>query len=304
MVIQYDWLMSNGQIGDVVAVHQGYFREQGIDVEMIPGGPNSATLAPVISEQAQLGQFSGSSQLLLARSAGAPIVMFATGYQQGPFAYFSLPKAPVRVPEDLIGKRVGIQPTARSTLDALLAKVAIDPSKLEISTIGFDMTPLVAGEVDVVTGWVTNTQALSVIGPDRITMMQGSAGVIDPGNVYFATEDALESNTDVLARFLSAVAKGWGHTHSNPVEAVEIAVRAYPNLDLAIEKQTIPMVLDLSFDANTASDGWGSFKPATIGQQIELMGQIGMFSGATTPALEESISTTILEMTKAARPRL
>jgi NitT/TauT family transport system substrate-binding protein len=303
VVIQYDWLMGNGQIGDIVAVHNGYFKDQGLDVEMLPGGPNSATLAPVISGQAQLGQFSGVSQLLLARSAGAPVRVFATGYQQAPFAYFSLPKAPVRKPEDLYGKRIGIQPTARATLDALIAKAKLDPSKLNISTMGFDMTPLAAGELDVVTGWITNTQALAVIGPDRITMMEGAAGIVDPGNAYFATDSGLERAADLLAKFLSAVAKGWGYTHDHPEEAVEIAVKAYPNLDLAIEKKTIPLVLSLSFDANTAVNGWGSFKSSDIGDQIDLMDQIGMFKGASKPVLAESASTKILEMTAASRPK-
>jgi len=303
VVIQYDWLMSNGQIGDVVAVHNGYFKDQGIEVEMMPGGPNSATLAPVVSQQALLGQFSGVSQLLLARAAGAPVRVFATGYQQAPFAYFSLPKAPVHKPEDLYGKRIGIQPTARSTLDALIAKAKLDVSKLNISTMGFDMTPLAAGELDVVTGWITNTQALDVIGPDRITMLESAAGIIDPGDAYFATDTALEENADILAKFLTAVSKGWGYTFEHPEEAVEITVKAYPNLDLAIEKKTVPLVLSLSFDANTAKNGWGTFRPEDIAAQIDLMDEIGMFKGATKPVLEESMTTKILEMTAADRPK-
>ncbi len=303
VVVQYDWLMGNGQIGDVVAVHNGYFKDQGLEVEMIPGGPNSATLAPIVSGQAQLGQFSGVSQLLLARSAGAPARLFATGYQQAPFAYFSLPRAPVHKPEDLYGKRIGIQPTARATLDALIAKAKLDPSKLNISTMGFDMTPLAAGQLDVVTGWITNTQALAAIGPERITMMESAAGIIDPGNVYFATDDALAKNADLLARFLTAVAKGWGYSYEHPEEAVEITVKAYPNLDLAIEKKTIPLVLGLSFDANTKANGWGSFKPSDIGAQIDLMDEIGMFKGAAKPVLNESMTTAILERTAADRPK-
>src|SRR5689334_2631903 len=58
LVVQYDWLMSNGQIGDVVAVANGYFRDAGLEVSFSPGGPNSATVPPVISGAAQLGQFS------------------------------------------------------------------------------------------------------------------------------------------------------------------------------------------------------------------------------------------------------
>ncbi|HMN86231.1 MAG TPA: ABC transporter substrate-binding protein [Bauldia sp.] len=303
VVIQYDWLMSNGQIGDVVAVDKGYFADEGIEVEMSPGGPNSATLAPVVSGQAQLGQYSGVSQLLLARSAGAPVKVFATGYQQAPFAYFSLPRAPVNKPEDLYGKRIGIQPTARATLDALIAKAKLDVSKLNIATMGFDMTPLPADELDVVTGWITNTQALSVIGPDRITMMESAAGIIDPGNAYFATDAALETNADVLARFIKAVARGWGYTYEHPEEAVEITVKAYPNLDLAIEKETIPLVLSLSFDANTKTNGWGQFKQSDIADQITILDEIGMFKGADTPTAEDSSTLKILELTAADRPK-
>jgi len=303
LTVQYDWLIGNGQIGDVVAVDKGYFKDEGFEIEMIPGGPNSATLAPVVSGQAQLGQFSGVSQLLLARAAGAPVRVFATGYQQAPFAYFSLPKAPVHKPEDLYGKRIGIQPTARATLDALIAKTGLDASKLNISTMGFDMTPLAAGELDVVTGWITNTQALAVLGPDKITMMEGDAGIMDPGNVYFATDSAIEENADILARFLKAAARGWGYTYENPEEAVEITVAANPNLDLDIEKQTIPLVLKLSFDEGTAENGWGSFQISEISEQIELMNEIGMFNGATTPAAGEAATTAILDMTAADRPK-
>lgn len=304
VVAQYDWLLGNGQIGDIVAVHNGYFKDQGIDVEMIPGGPNAATLAPIVSHRAQLGQFSGSSQLLLASAAGAPVTLFATGYQDSPFAFFSLPDAPVREPRDLIGKKIGIQPTARPTLDALLATNGIDPDDLDISTMGFDMTPLAVGELQVVTGWITNTQALDVIGPDRVTMMAAGAGVLDPGNVYFATSQAIEENADVLARYLSAVAKGWEFTHENPAEAVEIAVQVHPNLDPDVEKKTIPLVLQLSFTRNTARDGWGTFKPSDIQDQIDLMAQIGMFDGYDKPIADKAASTKILEMTADARPKL
>jgi NitT/TauT family transport system substrate-binding protein len=50
--VKYDWLMSNGQIGDIVALKRGYFQEQGFAVEFLPGGPNSATVPPVTTSQA------------------------------------------------------------------------------------------------------------------------------------------------------------------------------------------------------------------------------------------------------------
>ena len=174
VVVKYDWLMSNGQIGDIVAVKQGLFQAEGLDVEFSPGGPNSATVPPVVTGDATLGQFSDSAQLLLARASGVPIKIMACGFRMAPFAFYSLPKAPIRSVKDMVGKRIGIQPTARYVLDAILVKNEIDPSSLTITNIGFDMTPLTTGQVDAVTGWITNTQALSIIGPDRRSMPSSS----------------------------------------------------------------------------------------------------------------------------------
>src|SRR5690606_33868896 len=118
---------SNGQIGDIVALDRGFFAEEGIEVEFSPGGPNSATVPPVVTGQAALGQFSDSAQLLLARASGVPVQIIVCGYRQAPFAFYSLPRAPIRSVEDMVGKRIGIQPTARFVLDAILAKNGIDP---------------------------------------------------------------------------------------------------------------------------------------------------------------------------------
>jgi NitT/TauT family transport system substrate-binding protein len=302
VVIKYDWLMSNGQIGDVVAAKQGFFQAEGLDVEFSPGGPNSATVPPVVTGQALMGQFSDSAQLLLARSSGVPVKILACGFRMAPFAFYSLPKAPIRTVSDMIGKRIGIQPTARFVLDAILEKNQIDPAKLTITNIGFDMTPLTTGQVDAVTGWITNTQALAVIGPDRIDLMMKDTGLPSYANVYFATDDALAGSSEDIAKVMRAIAKGWAWTHDHPEEAVKLTVEAYPQLDLAVELQTVRRILQLSFDADTAKNGWGSFDPAAVQEQISIYDKVGQFkSGA--PKLEDCITTKILEMTAGERPK-
>jgi NitT/TauT family transport system substrate-binding protein len=302
-VVQYDWLMSNGQIGDIVALQKGFYEVEGLEVSFSPGGPNSATVPPVVTGQAALGQFSDSAQLLLARSSGVPIKIIACGFRQAPFAFYSLPNAPIRSVADMVGKRIGIQPTARYVLDAILVKNGIDPATLQITNIGFDMGPLVAGEVDAVTGWITNTQALAVLGPERIDLTMKETGLPSYANVYFATDDAIEENAAMLTAFIRATAKGWGWTQANPKEAVDITVDAYPQLDRAIEQATMGRILSLSFDATTAEHGWGWFDPAAIQEQISIYDSIGQFQGGA-PTLADSISTAILDATADVRPKL
>ena len=303
VVIKYDWLISNGQIGDVVAAKRGYFQDAGLDVEFAPGGPNSATLPPVVTNQAQLGQFSDSAQLLMARASGAPIRIIACGFRSSPFAFYSLPRAPIRSVTDMVGKRIGTQPTARFVLDAILAKNHIDPNSVTITNIGFDMTPLTTGQVDAVTGWVTNTKALSVLGADRIDLMMKDTGLPSYSNVYFATDRAVENNADILAKVLGAIGKGWGWTHAHPDEAVRLTVAAYPQLDLPTEIKTVPTILKLSFDVATGKDGWGTFRPASIGEQIEIYDKIGIYK-PEAPKLADCYTMKILEMTSDARPKI
>src|SRR5205807_1828293 len=80
--------------------------------------------------------------------------------QQHPYAYFSLPKKPVRAPRDLIGRKVGIQATAKVLLNALMKKHDIAEKDVEIVIIGSEMTPILTGQTDVVSGWITNTTNL------------------------------------------------------------------------------------------------------------------------------------------------
>jgi len=302
--IKYDWLMSNGQIGDVVALRKGFFEEEGFKAEFIPGGPNSATVPPVVTGQALIGQFSSTNQAMIAAASDIPVKVFAAGYRTAPFAYFSLPRAPVRKPEDLIGKKLGTQPTARFATDALLKKYNIDANRLKIINIGFDMTPLLTGDVDVVTGWVTNTKALSVIGPDRIDFMIKDAGITNYGNAYFASDDAIAKHPDQITKVLKALSKGWEWAFNNRSQAVDILCDAYTSLERPIEHKSVDIVMDLSFDKDTAVNGWAWFDPARAQTTLDLFASVDFFKEKKKPKLDDFITTRFLEATKDSRAKL
>ena len=299
--IQYDWLMGNGQIGDIVAQARGYFAEQGLDVTFGPGGPNAQTVPPVLAGQAQLGQFSSTSQALVAYGADRPVKVFACGYQQLPYAYISLPKSPIRTPQDLVGKTVAVNPNGRQLLSMVLAQNKIDPASVRVVTMGADMTPLLAGQVDAVTGFITNTKALSVLGPDRISLSLEAAGVTSYANAYFTSLDTYAAEKDALTRFIAAVGKGWGWANANRRAAVDVMCDAYPSLDRQVEYDTVEIIMGLSFDADTKAHGWGWFDDARIARQIGMLKANNAFQ-ARTPELGMVTTHEILDATARDRP--
>jgi NitT/TauT family transport system substrate-binding protein len=301
--MQLGWIGGGNQLGEVAALQLGYFTEEGLDFSIIPGGPNNDGIAPVASGRSAIGQVSSSPSLMLAVSQDLPIRCFAVSAQKHPYAFFSLAKNPVHTAADLRGKKVGIQATGVVLLRALLAKNNMALSDVQVVTIGSDMMPIMTGQVDVVTGWLTNTTALSVLGADRVALRLWDTGVHLYANPYYATPDTIATKGDVLARFLRASAKGWGFAYANRDRAVELLIKQYPNLVAADERAAANVMLDYCFDEMTKAGGYGTMDPAVWQDQIDLYASLGQFT-KRTPKLGEVMTLDILNATSAGRPRI
>ena len=301
--MQLGWITGGNQIGEVVAKRLGYFAEEKIDFAIQAGGPNIDGVAIVASGRYEVGQVSSSPSLMLAASQSIPVVCFAVGAQEHPYAYFSLPRAPIHTPQDMIGRKIGVQATGQILLTALLRKNGIPEDKVEKVIIGSSMTPLLSGQVDAIAGWITNTTALKVLGADYITMRMWDHGVRLYGLPYYTTADFLKTSPDVLAGFLRAAGRGWAYAKANPEKAVELLVQEYPNLVAADELAAVPIMMNVEFTERTKSHGWGSFDPAVWQEQIDLHDDLKQFP-AGKPKLDQVITTKILEMTENDRPKI
>ena len=301
--LQLGWLLSGNQIGEVCAKALGYYDAEGIDMKFQAGGPNIDGVAVVAAGRYEVGQVSSSPSLMLAVSQDIPIKCFATGAQVHPYTFFSLKKKPVHEPKDLVGKKVGIQATGVILLKALLAKNNIPEKGVEIVTIGADMTPMLTGQVDVVTGWLTNTTALKVLGADRVDLRLWDTGVKLYALPYYATVDTIKTKGDLLAKFLRATGKGWGYAYANRDKAVELLVKEFPNLVAADEREALEPMLKYAFSPKTAAEGWGTMDPAVWQDQIKLYADLGQFT-KRTPKLEEVMTMDILNATADARPKI
>lgn len=301
--MQLGWIGGGNQLGEVVAQRLGYFAEEGLELTISPGGPNNDGVASVASGRAAVGQVSSSPSLMLAVSQDLPVRCFAVSAQKHPYAFFSLAKNPVHTAAELRGKKVGVQATGVVLLRALLAKNGMELKDVQVVTIGSDMMPIMTGQVDVVTGWLTNTTALKVLGPDRVALRLWDAGVQLYANPYYATPDTIAKQGDTLARFIKASARGWAFAHGNRDKAVELLVKQYPNLVAADERAAADVMLDYTFDEHTKLAGYGAMDRDVWQAQIDLYAGLGQFT-KRTPKVDEVMTLDILNATAAARPRI
>ncbi|SES32137.1 NitT/TauT family transport system substrate-binding protein [Pedococcus cremeus] len=298
--LQLGWLISEGQLGEAVALAKGYYADNGIKLSIQPGGPSIDGVSLVAGGRSQLGEVSSSPSLMLARSQGVPVKTFAVGVQEHPYAYVSLPNKPVHEPKDLIGKKVGTQATGQILLSALLAKNNIDPGDVEVVVIGADVTPLTTGQVDVWTGWLSNVTAMRPLKDKYVSMRLWDAGIHLYGYPYYTTDSVMSEQRDLVEKWVSATAKGWSFARENLQEAAEMVVKLQPTLkaeDIAAQGEVL---LKYAYNDATKTDGWGTMNRDVWQSQLDTWTELKQFKG-TPPKLEDFVTFDVLDATKEAR---
>lgn len=299
--LQLSWIPNSNQLGDIVAKRLGYFEEEGLDFRLQTGGPNNNGIPIVASGQYETGEISGSTNLMLAVAQGIPLQGFAAGLQRHPFVFLSKKEKPVRTPADFRGKKVGLSITSVIQLQGVLKLNGIDPKEVQIIPIGNELTPLLTGQVDVVSAWLSNTAAIKNLGPDIEKLSLWDAGVKLYANVYYATPETISSKPDLLVRFTKAVARGWGYAYEHPDEAVELLLKEMPALNLEGEREAARVILAHSFDDATLRDGWGTMDTARWEKQLELAADLDQLP--RKPHVDEVITLDMLKATASDRPK-
>lgn len=212
--------------GNYVAVKKGFYKQEGINANLIPYSEENKPIDAVSSGKATFG-ITGADELILAREKGIPIKAIGVIYKINPVAAYSLKDSGITKPADFIGKTVGLEKgiNVEYLYSAMMSKLKIDRTQIKEVPIGFTATELLEGRVDVSTGYVTNEphQAMSA-GQEVNIILMSDYGVNMYADVVFASEDTIKNNPSLVERFLRATLDGWQYAIENSNEAIDITL--------------------------------------------------------------------------------
>ena len=109
LTVQLDWIAEPEHGGFYQAQARGFFRDEGLDVTLIPGGPGAFVMQSVATGKADIGQ-ADSTNTLLQQAEDLPVVQFAAVFQDDPSGILVHADSPVRRFEDLQGKTIIARP--------------------------------------------------------------------------------------------------------------------------------------------------------------------------------------------------
>lgn len=242
LTLQTSWIPLVQFGGSYVADSEGYYAKNGVDVDILPGGPDVDSMAAVVSGQADIGM-GNADTVARANEQGADLVIIAAGFQKNPLAILSSPDKPIATPADMEGMKIGVPSGDEAAQDALLEVNDVDASKVTSVPVGFDVAPLVSGEVDGL--WVFYSEQPiayeDTTGKEGVTFLTADFGLDVYAQVYAVTKESLEdpAKKAAIEGFLKGEIEGWQSYVADPTEAVDLTVNDYAkDGGLTVEEQT------------------------------------------------------------------
>jgi len=217
------WLNDPEFIGYMIAIDNGYYAAEGLNVNYMPGGPDVIPEGALLSGKADISLTNLTGAVRAVSEKGAPLKIIGTQFQKSPVGVISLEQANIKGPKDLAGKTVACPPLSLATFQGLLKISGVPREKVRVVPFTFSPVPLIKGEVDAVVDFVTELPFLveQKSGKKASSFLFWEAGLPLFIDLVTVTTDALKSKRGQLVKFLRASRKGWAENNADPAKYPE-----------------------------------------------------------------------------------
>jgi ABC-type nitrate/sulfonate/bicarbonate transport system substrate-binding protein len=255
---QLTYLLDVTFAGWYLADTEGFLRSERVSSRLLPYGANvPATSAVVAGRQAEVG-LGTIREVIEANNQGADLIVFGTQFQKSPGGLVSLATNPVRTVQDVLGKRIGLDPSGKATLDVALDNAGL-PHDYQAVNVSGDPQPLADGQVDAMAVFVTSQPiTLDRRGVPNVAVTFHDLGFPSYENVLIARRATLENDRELLARYLRAVIKGWELNRQDLVAGAKKTFELHGtdnSLDLVQQTEENKRQMPLMESALTAETG-------------------------------------------------
>ncbi|KQM80949.1 ABC transporter substrate-binding protein [Agromyces sp. Leaf222] len=238
--LQLQWLPQGQFAGYFAAVDQGFFEEEGLDVEIIPSGGDIVPQDALANGDVDYA-IAWVPKVLGSIEQGANLTDIAQIFQRSGTLQVSWADSGIDSVADFEGKKIGSWGFGNEwEIFAAMAAEGLDASTVQIITQDFNMNAFLQGDIDAAQAMTYNeyAQLLETVNPDtgelyteddfNVISYEDTEGAMLQDAIWADTE-RLDSDTeyqDTTVKFLKAVIKGWAFAAANPQDAADITIAA------------------------------------------------------------------------------
>lgn len=274
------WLPQGSSVGVIVAQERGWFKEAGLDVNIVRGYGGNRTANELDQGQFEFGYVDPIS-LVLNRANGGKIKLVGAINTKWPGGIcFVTNRMQAKTLDDLKGKLMGggsaspVHNVVPAWLELngkpkdFVRLLRMDPAVVDAS--------LVEGKIDLAECWrasnraVTEKQAAAA-GVKVNWLEYSDFGLNAYGSGFAAREAYIAQKPDVVRKFLRGSYRGFEWAMANPEQAADIMMKMFPALDRAVALQQIREIGDLIVDADVKQNGLGFMREDRMKSTVDFV---------------------------------
>jgi NitT/TauT family transport system substrate-binding protein len=229
VVLSLQWFTQSQFAGYYCALENGYYRDEGIELTIVPGASDKNPLYSVSSSMADFGT-KWLADFMAARGEGLPLISIAQIIQKNGLVMIAKSKTGIQTPADFIDKRVGIWFFGNETqFFSLLNQLKLPLEQIHVGEIKWSIQPFLNDDFDVTMAMIYN-EYLRVLDSgfqkQDINIIDFSDyGLNYPGQVLFTSRTIYETRPDLCQKMFQASVKGWAWAMQHPDKAVDIVMK-------------------------------------------------------------------------------
>ncbi|MFD0915285.1 ABC transporter substrate-binding protein [Pseudahrensia aquimaris] len=240
LTVYLDWFVNPGHAPLVIAETQGYFAEQGLEVEIVPPSDPSAPPRLIAAGQGDIA-ISYQPQLHVQVAEGLPLTRIGTLVETPLNSLVVLADGPIKQIADFKGKKVGFSVGGfeDALLGAMLKTHGVELSEVELININFALSPsLITGAVDGVIGAFRNFELnqLDLEKRPGIAFYPEEHGVpVYDELIFVVNNERLDDPR--FRKFMLAIEKAALYLTNDSDAALAAFLKAYPDLDNELNRR-------------------------------------------------------------------
>ncbi|WP_438483457.1 ABC transporter substrate-binding protein [Oleiharenicola lentus] len=272
--LQTDWYPQPEHGGYYQAVAKGFYAAEGLDVEILPGGPNAQVMSSVAIGRVEFGMTNGDD-VIVAIARGLPIKMIGAEMQRDAQGILFHKENPIRSLNDLQGKTV-MAGSGSTWIQVVNQKMGVQ----------FNLVPLVGDLARFMSNLQFVQQCFVTNEPFFVRQRGAEAEAIliandtyEPYRVMLTSDDYIKKNPEIVAKFVRASVRGWvDYLTGDPTPANKLLVEKRNDLTPEFMAYSVKAMNDYKIVLGDSAKGEypGQITDARINKQIAILQEVGV----------------------------
>lgn len=279
---------------------RGYFRDEGIDLDIQEGRGSVSTVQAVAAGTAQFG-YADVASVIKAADKGAPVLTVGILLQKSPMAFVSLAEKGIHSVQDMRGKTLALTPgdSLSQVLPLVLKKVEMKESDFKIvaGDTRAKLNAVINGQADAMLGYLMdqNLRIEEATKKPASVLPFSEYGVNLASSCIVIARATADSQRDLVRRFMKAATRSVVDAERDPAAAVDAMLKASPKAGSRADlikglELTIPLY---HTDATKAQPPFKEDK-AEFEKSVSMLVEFGGVSGSTLQRSAELMDLTFL----------